>query len=76
MYSQFSILIWSEWGRLSCIGGELLFYIHMGYASLYEFNIEYEVQKGMVKRHQVYDNRKSFIPYGGDYDGTDKIIFL
>jgi hypothetical protein len=56
---------------LSCIGGELLFYIHMGYASLFEFNIEYEVQKGMVKKRQVYDNRKSFIPYGGDYDGAD-----
>lgn len=54
---------------LSCIGGELMFYIHMGYASMYEFDIEYEVQKGMVKRHQVFDNRKSFIPFVGDYDG-------
>lgn len=54
---------------LSCIGGEQLFYIHMGYSSMYEFDIEYEVQRGMVKRHQVFDNRKSFIPFVGDYDG-------
>ena len=55
---------------LTCIGGDCLLYIHMGYASMYEFDIEYIVQKGLVKKTQVFDNRKSFLPYGTEHDGN------
>lgn len=56
---------------LECVGGKLLCYVHMGYASIYEFEIEYLMLDGRVKEKKVYDNRKSFLPYnnGNDWGG-------
>ena len=46
---------------LTCVDGECLYYIHMGYASIYEFNIEFIVRHGLVKKKKIYDNRNTFI---------------
>ena len=64
--------VFASWvnDTLFSVGGDLLYYIHMGYSSLYEFNIEYVMRQGIVKEHNVYDNRKSFLPYANENDGT------
>lgn len=62
--------VFSYWvdGTILCRDGRLLYYVHMGYNSIYEYNIEYEIQKGKVKKRRIGDNRKSFIPYGSEND--------
>ena len=64
--------VFASWvnDTLASVGGNLLYYIHMGYASLYEFDIEYVMHQGIVKEHHVYDNRKSFLPYVNENDGA------
>ena len=54
---------------LTCVDGECLYYIHMGYASIYEFDINYIVRHGLVKEKQVFDNRKTFLPYSDEHGG-------
>lgn len=64
--------VFASWmnDTLVSVGGDLLYYIHMGYASLYEFDIEYVMRQGIVKEHHVYDNRKSFLPFHDENDGA------
>ena len=59
---------------LLCVGGKELLYIHMGYSSLYEFDIEYTVRKGIVKNKHVWDNSKTFLPYSAEHDGSGNIF--
>ena len=54
---------------LTCVAGECLYYIHMGYASIFEFDINYIVRHGLVKEKQVFDNRKTFLPYSDEHGG-------
>lgn len=56
-------------GTINCVAGECLYYIHMGYASIYEFDINYIMRNGIVKERQVLDNRKTFLPYSDDHGG-------
>ncbi|MBR1549852.1 MAG: hypothetical protein IJ634_04365 [Bacteroidales bacterium] len=56
------------------VSGDLLYYIHMGYASLYEFDIEYVMHQGIVKEHHVYDNRKSFLPFSDENYGATNLM--
>lgn len=55
-------------GTLVCIGGEQLYYIHMGYASIYEFDIDFKIQKGILKHKRVFDNRRTFMPFSQKND--------
>ena len=57
--------------NLTCVDGECLYYIHMGYASIYEFEINYIVRKGIVKKKHVLDNRKTFLPYSNAHGGYE-----
>ena len=54
---------------LSCVDGNVLNYVHMGYESTYEFEIEFIVRQGILKKKEVFDNRKSFMPFASDHDG-------
>lgn len=54
---------------LSCVDGHLLNYVHMGYESTYEFEIEFIVRQGIMKKKKVFDNRKSFLPFASGHDG-------
>ena len=54
---------------LSCVDGHLLNYVHMGYESTYEFDIEFIVRHGIMKKKKVFDNRKSFLPFASNHDG-------
>ena len=39
--------------------GKLLYYVHMGYASLYEKEVVYQIVFGHLKDARIYDNTKS-----------------
>ena len=58
---------------LISVRGKCLFYIHMGYASVYEFEEEFIVRQGLVKEKRIYDNRKSFLPFASGHDGVRNI---
>jgi hypothetical protein len=46
-------------GKLHVPQGEMLFYIHMGYESLYERTLVLTVEQGRVVAEEVVDNRQS-----------------
>lgn len=51
----------AEWvtGNIIAPQGEMLYYVHMGYESLYEKELELEFDKGILIRTKSYDNSKS-----------------
>ena len=54
---------------LSCVDGHLLYYSYMVHASIFEFEVEFIVRQGIMKKKKVFDNRKSFLPFASDHDG-------
>lgn len=53
--------VFANWytGKAIAIKGELLYYIHDAYESLYETEIEFQIEKGQVIGIKTYDNSKS-----------------
>lgn len=60
--------------KLRCVDGECLYYIHMGYSSIYEYDIEYTVRHGLVKKKMIYDNRKTFVISEEHNGGPAKLL--
>jgi hypothetical protein len=51
----------ADWvtGKMLSPQGKLLYYVHMGYGSLYEKEVVYEFENGQLKDIITYDNSKS-----------------
>lgn len=51
--------LFADWvsGTLNVPRGELISYIHMGFASLYEEEIHLTVENGVITRTEIIDNR-------------------
>lgn len=54
--------------KIRCVRGKMLYYVHMGYASVFEYEDIYTVKAGRVVRKRVYDNSCTFLPCVYDVD--------
>lgn len=54
--------VFAEWftGELRIPQGEMLQYIHMGYASIYEEDLYLKIQDGILINSRIVDNRSKF----------------
>ena len=52
--------------------GELLYYVHMGYGSLYEKELELNIKNGLLIGTKIYDNTKS---KKSKYSQDNKLLF-
>lgn len=46
-------------GTIIAPKGKQIYYVHMGYESLYEQELEFKVKNGLVSNARIYDNSKS-----------------
>lgn len=62
----------ADWfnGDIIAPQGKLLYYIHMGYESLYEKELEFRFEKGKLTGTRTYDNSKS---RQSDYSQNDRL---
>jgi hypothetical protein len=60
--------VFASWftGNIIAPMGELVLYVHMGYASLYEEEIHFKISKGCKKKEKLISNQKL----------VDKVLFL
>lgn len=49
-------------GNLRSAKGRMLYYVHLGYERVYEYDILYKVKAGKVRRKRIYDNTPTFLP--------------